>query len=358
MDPVRIRNIIFFAFFAIVLIFSFAIMMPFFYPIFWAAVIAIMFRPLYRKLNFRKDRPNFNAFVSVSLILLIIILPLGLVGALLVNESMVMFNSLSSESSSIGDTFKSAMDTLKHNRFTARFNIDETFLTEKFSEFARDLSAFIYEHLKSVTQNVVQFVIMFIIMVYTLFFFIRDGDKMPHIFARLCPLGEDKEKLLVQKFIATTRATLKSTVVIGAVQGVLGGIIFWALSIQGALVWAVVMVFASILPTGSAIIWVPAAIIMMLTGNLWKGVILLVFGTVVIGTIDNFLRPILIGKEIEMHALLILFSTLGGLVLFGFSGFIIGPVIVSVLLSLWDIYNVYYSDFLSCEENNGSGKQD
>jgi predicted PurR-regulated permease PerM len=94
----------------------------------------------------------------------------------------------------------------------------------------------------------------------------------------------------------------------------------------------------------------------MLTGNLWKGIILIVFGTVVIGIIDNLLRPIIIGKELEMHSLLILFSTLGGLVLFGFSGFIIGPVIISVLLSLWDIYNVFYSDMLLREGKNNSGK--
>jgi predicted PurR-regulated permease PerM len=194
-------------------------------------------------------------------------------------------------------------------------------------------------------------------MLYTLFFFIRDGDKLPRIFEKLCPLGEDKGKLLFQKFIATTRATLKSTLVIGVFQGSLGGIVFWALGIQGPLVWGVVMVFASILPTGSSIIWVPAGIIMMLTSHIWKGVILLVFGTVVIGTVDNFLRPILIGSELEMHSLLILFSTLGGLVLFGFTGFILGPIIMSVLLALWDIYNVYYSDYLSCEENNDTGKR-
>lgn len=355
MDPAKIRNIIFFALFGIVLIASFAIILPFFYPIFWAAVIAILFRPVYHRLNLRKNSPNLNASVSVTLILIIIILPLALVGALLVNESMEMFSSLSGESSTIKDTFKSALDSLKHNRLTARLNIDEAFLTEKFSDFAKDLSAFIYDQLKNLTQNVMQFVIMFIIMIYTLFFFIRDGDALPYIFARLCPLGEDKEKLLLDKFITTTRATLKSTVVIGAVQGTLGGLMFWALGIQGALVWAVVMVFASVLPTGSSIIWVPAGIIMMLTGHLWKGILLIVFGTLVIGIIDNLLRPIIIGKELEMHSLLILFSTLGGMVLFGFSGFIIGPVIISVLLSLWDIYDVYYSDMLLREEKNNSG---
>lgn len=357
MDPAKIRNIFFFVFFGIVLITSVVIILPFFYPIFWAAVIAIMFRPVYRKLNLRTDRPNFNAFVSVALILLIIILPLGLVGTLLVNESMTMFSNLSSESNPISDTFKGALESLRHNRFTARLNIDEAFLMEKFSEFARDLSAFIYNHLKEVTQNVVQFVIMFVIMVYTLYFFIRDGDKLPDIFARLCPLGGEKEKLLVEKFIATTRATLKSTVVIGAIQGTLGGIIFGILGIDGAVVWAVVMALASILPTGSAIVWVPAAVILLLTSQIWKGIILLAFGIVVIGTVDNFLRPILIGKEIEMHPLLILFSTLGGLVLFGFSGFIIGPIVISVLLSLWDIYNVFYSNYLSCEAKNNSCKK-
>lgn len=357
MDPAKIRNIIFFALFGIVLIGTMVIFLPFFYPIFWAAVIAVIFRPVYKMLNKWKHRPNTNALVSVILILLIIILPLGFVGTLLVNESMSMFSSLSDENSPVRGTFKSALEAIRHNRYTARFNIDETFWTDKLSEFARDLSAFIYTHLKNVTQNVLEFVIMFIIMVYTLFFFIRDGDRMPDIFARLCPLGENKEKLLLQKFIATIRATLKSLFVIGSIQGSLGGLAFWALGIHGALIWGVVMVFASILPVGSSLVWFPASIILLLTSNVWKGLILLAFGIVVIGTVDNFLRPILIGKELQMHPLLILFSTLGGLVFFGFSGFVIGPVIVSVLLALWDLYNTYYSDNLACDENRPSNNQ-
>jgi len=357
MDPAKIRNVIFFALFGIVLIGTIVIVLPFFYPIFWAAVAAVIFKPVYNKLNKWKHRPNTNALISVILILLIIILPLGFVGTLLVNESMSMFSSLSDENSPIRGTLKSAVEGLKHNRYTARLNIDETFWTDKLSEFARALSGFIYTNIKSVTQNVLQFVIMFVIMIYTLFFFIRDGDRLPYIFARLCPLGDNREKLLIQKFIATTKATLKSVFVIGSIQGSLGGLAFWVLGIQGALVWGVVMVFASILPVSSSLIWFPASIILLLTSNIWKGLILLAFGIVVIGTIDNFLRPILIGKELQMHPLLILFSTLGGLVFFGFSGFVIGPVIVSVLLALWDLYNVYYSDNLACDVNNSSDKQ-
>lgn len=351
MDPAKVRGIIFFALFGIVLIGTIIIVLPFFYPIFWAAVFAVIFRPVYKNLNKWKHRPNTNALVSVILILLIIILPLGLVGTLLVNESMSMFGSLGDENSPIRGTFKSALEALKHNRFLARLDIDETFWTERLSESARDVSAFIYTNLKSITQNVLQFVIMFVIMVYTLFFFIRDGDRLPDIFARLCPLGDNREKLLIQKFIAAIRATLKNVFVIGTIQGSLGGLAFWAIGIQGALVWGVVMVFASILPVGSSLIWFPASIILLLTSNLWKGLFLIVFGTVVIGTVDNFLRPVLIGKELQMHPLLILFSTLGGLVFFGFSGFVIGPVIVSVLLALWDLYNVYYSENLACGDD-------
>lgn len=351
----KTRDIVFFVLFGTVLLLFVYLVLPFFYPIFWAAVTAIIFRPLYKRLNLRSDRPNLNALVSVVIILLIIFLPLGIVGTLLVNESLSMLSSVSSDTSSIRDTFRSALEALKHNRFTAFLNIDETFWTDKFSDFARGVSGFIYQNLKSVTQNLVEFVIMFIIMVYTLYFFIRDGEKLPMIFSRLCPLGKDKEKLLLEKFVSTTRATLRSTLVIGGIQGSLGGFIFWALGIEGALIWGVVMVFAAILPTGSAIIWGPAAIILLLTHQYWKGIILLVFGIVVIGTIDNFLRPILIGKELQMHALFILFSTLGGLLLFGFTGFIIGPVIASVLLALWDIYNVYYSDLLSCDGERGPG---
>lgn len=351
MNTEKTRDIIFFSLFGVVLIAFIVLVLPFFYPIFWAAVIAVIFRPLFKKLNMGKDRPNLNAFISVMVVLVIILIPLSIVVTLLINESVAMFNSLTDETSSTRQLFRSAMETLKNSRYTARFNIDEAFLTEKLSEFAREISAFVYNNLKHVTTNVVKFVVMTIIMIYTLFFFIRDGDKLPSIFSQLCPLGREKEKMLLEKFVATTRATLKGTIVIGIAQGGLGGLIFWALGIQSAMVWGVIMIFASVLPVGSAIIWVPASIILLLTAHYWKGVILLSFCIIVIGFVDNFLRPALIGKALEMHSLFILFSTLGGLVLFGISGFVIGPIIASVLLSLWDIYNMYYRDRLSCEVN-------
>lgn len=351
MDSSRIRNIIFFTLFGIVFIFFLYIIWPFFYPIFWAAVIAIVFRPLHKRITLKKYNPNLNAFVSVTLITLIIIIPAVLVLTLLVTQAMDVFSSVGEESSTIGQSIKNLMESIKHNQFTARLNINEAFWADKFSQFAKGASTYIYEHLEKITQNVVEFIIMFALMIYTLFFFIRDGHKLPPLFSRICPLGDNKEQLLLQKFIATTRATLRSTVVIGAVQGTLGGLMFWILGIQGPLVWGVIMAVASILPTGSAIIWVPAGIIMILLSHTLKGMILLVFGTVVIGAIDNLLRPIVIGQEIEMHNLFILYSTLGGLILFGFSGFIIGPIIAAILQSLWEIYIEFYSSFFFDDDN-------
>ena len=163
-------------------------------------------------------------------------------------------------------------------------------------------------------------------MLYTLFYFIRDGEKFLGKAVRVFSLGQEREKVLYERFVADGRATLKVTLIIGGIQGTLGGLIFWLTGIEGPLMWGIVMIFTAIVPVvGCSIIWVPAGVIMMITGHFLKGVIILTFGVLVISMVDHFLRPILIGRDVQMHPLMVFLSTLGGLSLFGFSGFIIGP---------------------------------
>lgn len=159
----------------------------------------------------------------------------------------------------------------------------------------------------------------------------------------LSPLRDSHEKLLVEKFISISRATMKGTLVVGLVQGSIGGITFALVGVPSAIAWGIVMVFLSLIPMfGTSLVWFPAGIIMLLIGNVWQGVVILAVGFGVISIIDNFLRPELVGKDTQMHPLVVFFATLGGISLLGFLGFIMGPIIVALFLTLWNIYAVEF----------------
>ena len=161
-------------------------------------------------------------------------------------------------------------------------------------------------------------------------------------------MGDAYEKMLYEKCRSTSVATLESAFIIGGVQGTIGGILFWITGVPGALVWGVVMMAFSILPAlGSFMVWLPAGLIMLALGNVWQGVAILLVGIFIIATVDNLIRPPLLGKDTEMHPLIVLFSTLGGIFLFGVSGFIIGPIIAALFLAIISIYDHYYQSELS-----------
>jgi len=153
---------------------------------------------------------------------------------------------------------------------------------------------------------------------------------------------------MLEKFVSVTRATLKGTILIGIAQGVLGGLAFWAVGLDGAVFWGTVMTVLSIIPgVGGAIIWVPAAIILISTGEVWRALALVAFCGLVVGSVDNLLRPRLVGKDIKMHELLIFFSTLGGLLLFGVTGFILGPILAALFVTAWEMFGTAFRSALA-----------
>lgn len=350
MQTPKIQNILFFTVLILVSLLFFYLLTPFFFPIFWAAVIASIFRPLYKRLNGKLNRPSMCAAITLLLIALIIILPGSVIGSLLFTESMRIYETFNTDSGHVEKIVKSITTVARDNPYAVRFHINEQFLTEKFSEIARSISNYIFVHLKALTQNTILFVVQFAVMLYTLFFFIRDGDKFLNMVMQFFSLGQERGKVLHERFVVTARSTLKVTLIIGGIQGILGGFIFWVTGIEGALVWGVVMILMSIVPVvGCSIIWIPAGVIMMIAGPLWKGILILAFGVFVISMVDNLLRPILIGRDVQMHPLLIFLSTLGGISLFGFSGFVIGPIITALLLAIWAMYDQFYRDTVSCD---------
>ncbi len=344
----RFKNIIFFTALILVTAAFLYIIKPFFYPIFWAAIIAGIFYPVFQKIKSKIKYANLSSLITIVIVLVIIIIPVTLLSSLVLKESLNIYNSLSNNQGPIVSTVKNVIGWVQNNPITDKLNLDEQQVTAKLTEIAKTITDFIFTAAKNLTQNSLTFLIMFIIMFYTLFFFLKDGEKMLKKLAHISPLGEKHEIIMYKKFTSTARAVLKGTLIVGAVQGLLGGVLFYIVGIEGALIWGIIMMLFSVVPGfGSYVVWLPAALTMFILGNFWQGILLVVVGAMVISTIDNLLRPILVGKDTQMHPLLILFSTLGGLVFFGISGFIIGPIITALFLSLWEMYEQYYQDELS-----------
>jgi predicted PurR-regulated permease PerM len=210
---------------------------------------------------------------------------------------------------------------------------------EQVTEAASFVAQFLASGVVAAGQNAARAFGQFFLMLYVLFFFLRDGDQLLLAIARALPLGDARERALFERFTAVTRATLKGTLVVGAVQGTLGGIFFWLLGLEGPVFWGAIMWACSLIPViGPTIIWLPASIILLLTGAIAKGLLLLGLGTFVIAVADNIIRPILVGRETRMPDFLVLISTLGGLTLFGLSGFVAGPAIAALFITAWDMF--------------------
>lgn len=346
MNYSRFKNFTFFAALAAVSITFLYLLRPFLYPILWAAIIAGMFYPLYKKINAKIKHANLSSLSTILIILIIIIIPVTVIGSLLFKESVDLYASINNNQSSIINTTKNVVSWIQNNPITDKLNINEQAITDKLTEITTTITNFVFTTAKNITQNSFTFLAMFILMFYTLFFFLKDGEKILRRLAHLSPLGEKYEEMMYAKFTSTARAVLKGTMVIGIMQGSLTGITFYLVGIQGALVWGIITTFFSVIPGfGSYIIWLPAVLIMLVTGNFWQALAIVGAG-LFISTIDNVVRPALVGKDAQMHPLLILFSTLGGLLMFGISGFILGPITAALFLSLWEMYEKYYQQEL------------
>jgi len=316
---------------------------PFFFPIFWAAVIAGIFRPLYTRINGRLNRPSLSTAVLLCIIALLLFLPALILGTLVFKESIQFYEIIKPEAKNIERNFRHIIDAVADTALAALLQADRAFLIEKTAGIVRVITNYILVHLKELTQNTLEMIVKLAIMLYALFFFVRDGDKFLRRAVRLSNLGMGRESFLYERFIMTARATLKVTLIIGGIQGALGWLVFVATGVEGALIWGLLMVLAAIIPlVGCSIIWAPAGILMLLAGRIWEGILILAVGAFVISLVDNLLRPILIGRDVEMHPLLIFLSTLGGIILFGFSGFVIGPIVMALFLSLLLMYEEFY----------------
>lgn len=319
----------------------FALLVGFWQPIFWAAVIGILFRPVQARIAERlRGRASLAAVLTVILIFFTVLVPALLLASAVAAEAVGVYTRIQSGEIDVGVVIRWVQGFLPQvGDWTAGIGVDLNDLIDKLSDAAVKGSRFIASLALNAGQNVASFILMFFLMLYLLFFVLRDGNLIVEYVHRAIPLPEEQERRLFNKFAEVARATVKGTIVVGAVQGFLGGLIFSFLGIQGAVFWGVVMAILSLLPAvGAGLVWAPAAIFLIVTGSLIKGLILIAFGVLVIGLADNFLRPMLVGRDTKMPDYLILFSTLGGISLVGISGFVLGPVIAALFIVVWQMY--------------------
>lgn len=318
-----------------------ALLLGFWQPIFWAVVLGILFMPVNAWLQARLPRrPSLASALTVALIFVTVLVPALLVASAVAAEATQLLARIQAGEFDPGAAVRWVQDQVPWlSERAARIGIDLKEWQAKLSGAALQGSRFVASMALTAGQNVARFIVMFFLMLYLLFFVIRDGESVVRHLERAMPLPDDLERRLTSKFAEVARATLKGTIVVGIVQGALGGIIFAILGIQGAVFWGCVMVIMSVIPAvGPGIIWLPAAVFLLASGSVVKGVVLIAYGVLVIGLVDNFLRPLLVGRDTKMPDYLVLLSTLGGLGMFGITGFVLGPIVAALFLTGWQMF--------------------
>lgn len=341
MTPKSLQNTFFLLLLGLTTLAFFWVLQDFMKPVFWAIVFAILFYPIHQRLTNRLQGRNVLAAVlTLLLILVLVILPLFFVGLAVTQEALGVYERIAS-----GELNPQALiDEIERllpvaTEYLSQFGIDLDRIKEGAATGAVSASRWFASHIVNIGENTLRITVMFFLMLYLLFFFFRDGERILNAVILALPLGDEREAELFSRFAQVSRATIKGTFVVGIVQGTLGGLIFWILGIGAPVLWGVVMTLLSLLPAiGSALVWFPTAIYLMATGSLIKGLILIAFGVLVIGLVDNFLRPLLVGRDTKMPDYLILLTTLGGLSLFGLTGFVVGPIIAALFLTFWQMF--------------------
>ena len=309
----------------------------------WAVFLAIVFSSLQeRTVVMCRGRRGWAAFSTLMVIVVSVMLPTALLAASITHEATAAYERFKSGDIQLAQYFQQVVDAMPTwvRPLLDRFGLDDLAalqrkLVDAFGKSGEALTTRAF----AIGQNTLDFLVNFFVMLYLLYFLLRDGRSLGAGIARSLPLKEEHTTRLLTQFATVVRATVKGNVVVALVQGALGGLAFWVLGLTGALLWGALMAVLSLLPAvGAALVWGPAALYLLATGHLGSGIALIVWGVLVIGLIDNVLRPVLVGKETRMPDYLVLIATLGGLAVFGLNGFVIGPVIAAMFIAAWEIF--------------------
>lgn len=314
---------------------------PFFDVIFWAAAIGILFHPLYTAIaDTWKTGRVLSALITILICLFLLILPFSYVLYKCLREASLLYEKILSNQ----DAFVNYVDRLRDGypfveEWLQRAGYDIGRIKSLLTGTALAASRFLAQHTLTLGENTLGFLTNLALVLYIAFFLLMDGAKIHALLIKALPFGDHRERLLFKKFVEVTRATVKGSLLVAAAQGALGGLIFWLLDIHAAILWGVVMAVLALIPVvGAALVWGPVALYLLLTGDYWAGGVLLAYGSGVIGLADNILRPLLVGRDTKLPDFLVLLSTLGGFVFFGMDGFVTGPILAALFMTVWQIF--------------------
>ena len=340
-------------FFIIILIATtilfFRMVAPFLVPVLLAAVFATLFYPMYEAfLRLFRGRRTLAAFLCCLILFLGMILPLYGVAHLVTREAIDVYHTAQqkvAEMIRLGEA--GPLGRIKSSRWVQQFQLDQINWRESLQNAAATAGTFVAGLINRTSRGTLQLVVVMFVTLFTMFYFFRDGRVLLRRVRYLIPMDRESKNAIAARFTAVSRATVRGTLLISLAQGALATLTMWIFGVDSPFLWGVVATLFAIIPmVGAWLVLYPAAFIQMAVGNLWQGIGILIVTIVVIVNVDNIMRPRLVGHEAGMHDLMVFFSTLGGIGMFGAAGFIIGPMIAALFLSLLDIYSREFKDDL------------
>ncbi len=316
--------------------------------IFMAGLFSAMVSPIHRWLTPRLNgRENLASILTIVGIVFLVLVPLSILIGVVAAQAVHVGQSVTPWVESFVKEPSALTAYLKKIPFYEQILPYRDMILEKAGQAVGMISNLLINSLQSITMMTVNALFNVIIMLYVMFYFLTMGDVLLDKILYYLPLAHHDEERLLDRFTSVAGATMKSTLIIGILQGGLCGLAFYLAGIQGAVFWGTVMAVMSVIPAfGTAIIWGPALLVLALSGDFSGVIILAVICGAVAGNLDNLLRPRLVGKDTEMHDLFVLFGTLGGIALFGILGIIIGPIISALFITIWEIYGDAFQEYL------------
>lgn len=335
MTPKKYELPFFLAIFVGMLALSFWLFKPFIPVLALSAMFAVIFHPVYDKLNtlFRGKLGGFPAFLTVIFAIIIIFVPLSIVGAQVIAEARSLYLLITQNGGLyLGNLTENIVEPIR--RYNPEFSPD-------FAAYARQALSWIVTNLGQIFSGTIQVIIGFFLGCIALYYFLKDGKRFASSLMTLSPLGDQYDLMIQERLKLAINSIVKGSLLIALIQGVLSGIGFVLFGVPNPALWGSLAAITALIPgIGTSIIMVPAIIYLFVTGDTWQAVGLLIWGSTAVGMIDNLLGPALIGAGVRIHPLLVLFSVLGGLTMFGPTGFLLGPLILSLLYALVDIYQL------------------
>ncbi len=319
---------------------TYFIFQPFFLAIMLAGILAVALqRPYSFFVKITGGRKGLSSMlISLFGVIVLVVFMGGIVG-IVAEQAGALYQSTVSDGNAYHKYAEPVIAYVNQNKLLVSLGFDSVITKDTIGKSATQIGQGAFVLIQKTYQGVASGIFFIIVIFFTLYYLLIEGKNLVEQTMQLSPLKDSYERILIAKFISISKATAKGALTIALIQGIIGMLLFLALGIPSAFILGIAMMFFSLIPiVGSGFIWVPTALVMFITGNIWQGWVILIVGFGILSSIDNFLRPKLVGKNTQMHPLIVFFATLGGISLFGFLGFIIGPVIVALFLALWDIY--------------------